>query len=91
MKGHFGDDIGPKFVEKRLAAARAPEPWHSVRVTRDGRTISVLHQPLAGGGSLSTHEDITARREAEEQIAHMAHYDARSHPTFFCIVALLRF
>jgi diguanylate cyclase (GGDEF)-like protein len=35
-----------------------------------------LHQPLAGGGSLSTHEDITARRRAEAQIAHMAHYDA---------------
>jgi diguanylate cyclase (GGDEF)-like protein len=74
--GHFGDDIDPDFVEQRLAAARAPEPWHMIRTTRDGRTISVLHQPLPGGGSLSTHEDITARRQAEAQIAHMAHYDA---------------
>jgi diguanylate cyclase (GGDEF)-like protein/PAS domain S-box-containing protein len=74
--GHFGDDIGPDFVERRLAAARKPEPWHVTRTTRDGRTISVLHQPLPGGGSLSTHEDITARREAEAQIAHMAHYDS---------------
>jgi diguanylate cyclase (GGDEF)-like protein len=73
--GHFGDDIDPDFVEQRLAAARAPEPWHMIRTTRDGRTISVLHQPLPGGGSLSTHEDITARRQAEAQIAHMAHYD----------------
>jgi diguanylate cyclase (GGDEF)-like protein len=73
--GHFGDDLGPDFVEQRLAAARKPEPWHSIRATRDGRTISVLHQPLAGGGSLSTHEDITARRKAEAQIAHMAHHD----------------
>jgi diguanylate cyclase (GGDEF)-like protein/PAS domain S-box-containing protein len=74
--GHFGDDIGPDFVEQRLAAARKPEPWHVTRATRDGRTISVSHQPLPGGSSLSTHEDITARREAEVQIAHMAHYDA---------------
>jgi diguanylate cyclase (GGDEF)-like protein len=73
--GDFGDDLGPDFVEQRLAAARAPQPWHMIRSTRDGRTISVLHQPLAGGGSLSTHEDITARRQAEAQIAHMAHYD----------------
>jgi diguanylate cyclase (GGDEF)-like protein len=35
-----------------------------------------LHQSLTGGGSLSTHEDITARRQAEAQIAHMVHYDA---------------
>ena len=74
--GDFGDDLGPDFVEQRLAAAREPEPWHMIRTTRDGRTISVLHQPLAGGGSMSTHEDITARRRAEAQIAHMAHYDA---------------
>ena len=74
--GHFGDDIGADFVEERLAAARQPEPWHSTRSTRDGRTISVLHQPLAGGGSLSTHEDVTARRKTEAQIAHMAHHDA---------------
>jgi diguanylate cyclase (GGDEF)-like protein len=74
--GHFGDDIGPDFVEQRLASARAPGPWHVIRTTRDGRTISVLHQPLPGGGSLSTHEDITERRHAEAQIAHMAHYDA---------------
>jgi diguanylate cyclase (GGDEF)-like protein/PAS domain S-box-containing protein len=74
--GHFGDDIGPDFVEQRLAAARNPKPWYVTRATRDGRTISVSHQPLPGGGSLSTHEDITARREAEAQIAHMAHYDA---------------
>jgi diguanylate cyclase (GGDEF)-like protein len=74
--GHFGYDLDPGFVEQRLAAAREPEPWHIIRATRDGRTISVLHQPLAGGGSLSTHEDITARRKAEAQIAHMAHHDA---------------
>ena len=73
--GDFGDDIGPDFVEERLAASRLREPWHSIRTTRDGRTISVLHQPLAGSGSLSTHEDITARRKAEAQIAHMAHHD----------------
>jgi diguanylate cyclase (GGDEF)-like protein len=74
--GQFGDDIGPDFVEQRLAAARQSAPWNIIRTTSDGRTISVLHQPLAGGGSLSTHEDITARRHAEAQIAHMAHHDA---------------
>ena len=31
---------------------------------------------MAGGGSVATHEDITQRRKAEEQIAYMAQHDA---------------
>jgi diguanylate cyclase (GGDEF)-like protein/PAS domain S-box-containing protein len=42
----------------------------------DGRAISVLNHPMPGGGWVSTHEDITERRQAERQIAHMARHDA---------------
>jgi PAS domain-containing protein len=42
----------------------------------DGRTISVLNHPMPGGGWVSTHEDITERRQAEMRIAHMARHDA---------------
>jgi diguanylate cyclase (GGDEF)-like protein len=35
-----------------------------------------VNQPLANGGWVATQEDITERRRAEEQIAHLAHYDA---------------
>jgi diguanylate cyclase (GGDEF)-like protein/PAS domain S-box-containing protein len=44
--------------------------------TRDGRSIQVVNEPLADGGWVATHEDITERRLAEEQIRHLAHYDA---------------
>jgi diguanylate cyclase (GGDEF)-like protein len=43
---------------------------------QDGRTISTLLQPLAGGGWVAVHEDITERRRAEERISHMARHDA---------------
>ena len=42
----------------------------------DGRIISVASKPIADGGWLATHEDITERQRADEQIAHMARHDA---------------
>jgi diguanylate cyclase (GGDEF)-like protein len=41
-----------------------------------GRMISIIHQPLPDGGWVATHEDVTERRRAEAQVAHMANHDA---------------
>jgi diguanylate cyclase (GGDEF)-like protein len=43
--------------------------------TPDGRSVQVVNEPLADGGWVATHEDITERRRAEAQITHLAHYD----------------
>ena len=49
----------------------------SVRIDdlNDGRAIRIVHQPMPGGGWVTTHEDITERRHAEAKIAFMAHHD----------------
>jgi diguanylate cyclase (GGDEF)-like protein len=48
----------------------------SIIVTTDGRSIQIANRPLADGGWVATHEDITERRRSDERIAHLAHYDA---------------
>jgi diguanylate cyclase (GGDEF)-like protein len=40
------------------------------------RSIQIINQPLTAGGWVATIEDVTERRRSDEQIAHLAHYDA---------------
>jgi diguanylate cyclase (GGDEF)-like protein len=42
----------------------------------DGRAIAVSQRPVAGGGWVTTYEDVTERRAAEARLAHMARHDA---------------
>ncbi len=42
----------------------------------DGRVILISRQPMKEGGWVSTYEDVTERKRAETEIAHMARHDA---------------
>jgi diguanylate cyclase (GGDEF)-like protein/PAS domain S-box-containing protein len=61
-------------VRERLKPSTTP--WIRVEELSDGRAIVVSRQPMTSGGWVTTHEDITERRRAESQVAHMAMHDA---------------
>jgi diguanylate cyclase (GGDEF)-like protein len=73
--GTFSGDP-EQYIETLLASIAAATPTSQFVELDDGRTIAVLNQPMIGGGWVATHEDITERRRAEMQIAHMARHDA---------------
>jgi diguanylate cyclase (GGDEF)-like protein len=51
-------------------------PFRAITHLRDGRVIAVQNQPMAGGGWVAMHEDVTERERAEAKVAHMARHDA---------------
>jgi diguanylate cyclase (GGDEF)-like protein len=57
---------------ERLAAERIFCAQH---VLADGRTIAVINHAMANGGWVSTHEDITDRKNTEIRIEQLAHFD----------------
>jgi diguanylate cyclase (GGDEF)-like protein/PAS domain S-box-containing protein len=73
--GSFKGDV-EAFCSRTLRNVAAKAATHSIIETPDGREIEIGNQPLKSGGWVATQEDITERRRAERQIAHLAHYDA---------------
>jgi diguanylate cyclase (GGDEF)-like protein len=73
--GTFSSDIDDYIAELLETIAQGKTATKLVELS-DGRTIAVLNHPMKGGGWVATHEDITERRRAERQIAHMARHDA---------------
>ncbi|HEY0327559.1 MAG TPA: EAL domain-containing protein [Rhodopseudomonas sp.] len=73
--GDFKGD--PKAVySETLAIIRAGKP--SIKIDENstsGRVVRITEQPLSGGGWVATLEDITEWRQAQDQIAHLAHHD----------------
>jgi diguanylate cyclase (GGDEF)-like protein/PAS domain S-box-containing protein len=66
-RGTFSGDPQRYVIELRKNVAAG----NAFKLTREGpggRTFAFVNQPMAGGGWVSTHEDITEQRKAEEQL-----------------------
>jgi diguanylate cyclase (GGDEF)-like protein/PAS domain S-box-containing protein len=63
------------YVERILTKVRSNQPYYTEYPMCDGRLFAVNHRPMAGGGWVAIHQDITAQKQAETQIAFMARHD----------------
>ena len=75
-KGSFAGDPDAYVAQciKRAADGRAETRTIDLE---DGRTISLVFSPLAGGGWVSTHSDITQQRAAEKERDSLRQSDER--------------
>jgi len=73
--GTFPGDI-EQYLTEMFAALDAGTTMAKLVELPDGRIIAVLNHPMSDGGWVATHDDITDRQRAEQQIAHMARHDA---------------
>ena len=75
LKGDTSDVAAEQLVSKLDAL---PVDVVSSRIDEfsDGRLICVTRQPMAGGGWVATHLDVTEQRRSQAQITYMAQHDA---------------
>jgi methyl-accepting chemotaxis protein len=62
---------------KVMADMRAGKTMNNVLESGDGRFIAVINRPLANGGWVATHHDITERRMVEKEHGEMAARETR--------------
>ena len=73
--GNFSGDLDD-YIGKLMSCLSEGKTFCNVVNSGGDRVVSIVNTPIPGGGWLATHEDITDRQKAQEQIAHMARHDA---------------
>jgi diguanylate cyclase (GGDEF)-like protein len=66
--GRFPDMSRAKYLRWRDSIAISTTPSDTVVKLKDGRTIAIHHQPMPDGGWVATHEDVTDRHQAEQEL-----------------------
>jgi CheY-like chemotaxis protein len=69
-------EVGPVASHgEYLALSSRRESGVMTQELADGRTITITHESMPGGGSVDTFTDVTQQRLTEARIAHMALHD----------------
>jgi diguanylate cyclase (GGDEF)-like protein/PAS domain S-box-containing protein len=74
--GLVADRSPQELVEAMLHRRDGTASEQFLSHLNDGRCIAIAVQPMANGGTVTTHQDITEQRRSEAKIAHMALHDA---------------
>jgi diguanylate cyclase (GGDEF)-like protein len=64
------------YAANRIVDMSVGHDYSIVDHLRDGRVIAINHQRMDNGGWVAVHQDITAQKRVEAELAHMARYDA---------------
>jgi diguanylate cyclase (GGDEF)-like protein len=75
LKGETSDNAATQLISV-LGALPADVASSRIDELADGRLICVTRQPMAGGGWVATHLDVTEQRRSEAKITYMAQHDA---------------
>jgi diguanylate cyclase (GGDEF)-like protein len=73
--GYFTGDV-EQYCSRIVENVVKGQSFAWVVEASDGRFVHVLNRPVASGGWVATHEDVTERWRSEARIAHMARHDA---------------
>ena len=66
-----------QYRSKLMAAVRQGKVTNNLIDSGNGRVISVINQPMAGGGWVGTHEDVTEQRRLQKEHDVMAAQESR--------------
>lgn len=66
--GIFAGDSPEQYVQARFEWVSTRKPDSKTETLNDGRTIQITQQPLADGGWLAIHEDVSDRIEAHRAL-----------------------
>jgi len=68
-RGDHGPGDAEELVKSRVLGKRRRERVREERTMANGRIYALVRDPMPGGGSVTTHTDITELRKAEQEIA----------------------
>ena len=74
-----GPNDSAAYLRTRLTDVAGRVPYQTTNKLRDGRYVAVVHRPMANGGWVATHQDVTEQHSIEkERAAHAAEEKRRA-------------